>query len=208
MGRVAKGRGRGLRLSIRKFILAIVLKVQRRRPDPVFDVSVSPCRLKVVRNNYIHLSKAGSLREHGGSAGDSPVMMLHESLDLKTIAEEKEISSDFSHTAAFLFSPNDTQSSLEQKIADCLHWFRKGEEADRLEDRLLHYWIVMEKMFALLGAIAGAGAATAANLLGANLRAVFVTRHLTNTGAGASARFRAASRLISGGIRRLETEAA
>jgi hypothetical protein len=54
---------------------------------------------------------------------------------------------DFAVASQYLFCSKDTQTALEQKITDCLHWLRKGEEADRLEDRLLHYWIVIEKVF-------------------------------------------------------------
>jgi hypothetical protein len=105
------------------------------------------CRLKVVRDEYIHLSKAGNFRGGGSSASDSPVIKLHHSLDLKIIADDKENLNDFLETAHYLFFDKSSQSPLEQKISDCLHWLRKGQEADRLEDRLLHYWIVMEKIF-------------------------------------------------------------
>ncbi len=105
------------------------------------------CRLKVSRNQYLHLSKDGEMRGTGNSAGESLLIRLHGSFELKHLVEDEENKNDFNATSKYLFTAKDKQTALEQKITDCLHWLRKGEEADRPEDRLLHYWIVIEKVF-------------------------------------------------------------
>jgi hypothetical protein len=105
------------------------------------------CRLKIVKEQHLILRKNGELRSSCSSAGESlPIKWLH-SFDLKFFSANKDSLDGFTKAATYLFSPKDAQSQLEQKVSDCLHWFRKGAEADRLEDRLLHYWIVMEKIF-------------------------------------------------------------
>jgi hypothetical protein len=49
--------------------------------------------------------------------------------------------------AAYVFLPKREQSETEEKITQCLHWYRKAAEGDNLEDQLLNYWIVTEKLF-------------------------------------------------------------
>jgi len=105
------------------------------------------CRLKVSRRRYLHLSKTGEFRGTGNSAEESLLIKIHNSFDLEILAESTENMRDFEITGQYLFCPKNKQTALEQKITDCLHWLRKGEETDRLEDRLLHYWIVIEKVF-------------------------------------------------------------
>ncbi|HWV99783.1 MAG TPA: hypothetical protein VNZ64_08845 [Candidatus Acidoferrum sp.] len=108
----------------------------------------APCRFKVLREQYIILGQDGRIGGSGFSAdNDNPVINRLHSLDLELFSQDKDHLACFAKTAQYLFLAKDAQSTLEQKVSDCLHWFRKGEETDRFEDRLLHYWIVMEKIF-------------------------------------------------------------
>jgi hypothetical protein len=52
----------------------------------------------------------------------------------------------FDKTGEFLFLPLESQSELEQKIGYSLHWYRKAEETNNSEDKLLNYWIVIENL--------------------------------------------------------------
>lgn len=104
-------------------------------------------RLKVVRESYVVLRKNGTHRGSASSGNESPLIKHAMAIDFRDFSEDPEILETFKKTATYLFLTKDVQSSLEQKISDCIHWYRKGEEADRLEDKLLHYWIVMEKIF-------------------------------------------------------------
>lgn len=73
----------------------------------------------------------------------------HDSLNLKEHNNDltEVIGSDLlEKTKDFLFKPIDKQSNIEQKITRSLHWYRKAEETDNLEDRLLNYWIVIENI--------------------------------------------------------------
>ena len=41
-----------------------------------------------------------------------------------------------------------TSQPLANKLPVCLHWYRKAIEATKLEDKLLYYWVVLERTFA------------------------------------------------------------
>src|ERR1035437_7741511 len=108
----------------------------------------SQCRFKIAREQYVYLRKNGHLGGSGTSVGDDdPILKWQHSIDLKYFSANKDGLTTLENTGEYLFLAKDAQSILEQKVSDCLHWFRKGEETDRLEDRLLHYWIVIEKIF-------------------------------------------------------------
>lgn len=46
----------------------------------------------------------------------------------------------------FLFKPMEQQSDTERKLARSLRWFRKGEETDNSEDKIVSYWVVLENL--------------------------------------------------------------
>lgn len=103
---------------------------------------------RLVKEQYCWLSADGKFLSSGTTAGNEPrIIKWHSSENLKALADDKELREDISVAKEFLFLPKDKQSALEQKISDCIHWFRKGEESGTSEDRLLYYWIVIEKIF-------------------------------------------------------------
>ncbi|HKV38627.1 MAG TPA: hypothetical protein VJX67_05405, partial [Blastocatellia bacterium] len=46
----------------------------------------------------------------------------------------------------FLFQAPESQTDTEQKIAQSMHWYRKGKESNGSADKLLSYWIAIENL--------------------------------------------------------------
>ena len=113
------------------------------------------CRFEVVRDQVLVLRRDGKMRatfplrsQDAFKSDRQTKLKWVEALDTQFLAGKDEDSFEaFANAAHFLFTAKEKQSEIERKITDCLHWFRKGEESERLEDRLLHYWIVLEKIF-------------------------------------------------------------
>ncbi|MFP5265133.1 MAG: hypothetical protein ACLGJB_24860 [Blastocatellia bacterium] len=57
-----------------------------------------------------------------------------------------ELMALFERVSGFLFSLPDRQTEIEQKLTYSYHWYRKGAEAKNTEDKLVHYWVVIENL--------------------------------------------------------------
>lgn len=66
-----------------------------------------------------------------------------DSLNLQEIEIDKAF---FETTSAFLFKATENQNETERKLTRSLRWFRKGEETDNTEDKLVNYWVVLENI--------------------------------------------------------------
>lgn len=87
----------------------------------------------------------------------------------------------FESVSGFLFSPLEDQSEIEQKIGYSLHWYRKAEEASKIEDRLLSYWIVIENILNLKPSSANALLPTSAKETPYSLAKALIPRlHVSN----------------------------
>lgn len=109
-------------------------------------------KLRVIREQFVALRDgelAGSTR---GLREDDIFLVHHGSLRLDFITGNGDSRSLLEKTSKFLFSTQ--ESPLKRKISDCIRWYKKGEESLRMEDRLLYYWIVIEKIFTFPGSSA------------------------------------------------------
>lgn len=106
------------------------------------------CKFKVVRDQYMILSSSGSVCCTGSSVGDESIQMkLMNSINLEEITKDDGGNKEMKAIADFVFRAKERQSPLAKKVSDCLHWFRKGQDSERMADRLLYYWIALEKIF-------------------------------------------------------------
>jgi len=107
--------------------------------------------LSIVAGHYIVVRPDGTLYSQGGKAPERPSsgpLKLHYSLDLSKAHVAERVSEDVTPALAYILTPKHQQSQVEEKITQSLHWYRKALESDSLEDQLLNYWIVTEKVFA------------------------------------------------------------
>lgn len=102
---------------------------------------------KVLANHYIRVSPDGEYWGSGqrGASSHDPAYKHFRSIDLGKLAghafEDRFLESAGEH----LFQDK-TSDSAGLRIAHSLHWYRKAEESQTSEDRLLGYWIVLENI--------------------------------------------------------------
>jgi hypothetical protein len=108
----------------------------------------SNCKFSVLRNQHFLLKSDGTWQSSSHGVGDDcgPIKHMH-SIEIKYLLEDDESIGNLNNLAKAFLRPKERQSPIERKVYDCVHWLRKGEEAERMEDRLLHYWIAIEKIF-------------------------------------------------------------
>jgi hypothetical protein len=108
-------------------------------PKTTFDILHEKCLIMNEDGREVGASYSASHRD--------PWYKWYNSLNLKEHNITEVIGSDLlEKTKFFLFKPIDKQSNIEQRITRSLHWYRKAEETDNLEDQLLNYWIVIENI--------------------------------------------------------------
>lgn len=108
-------------------------------------VEIEP-NLTILRNNHIVCDSEGILRRESLSRSDDKWFKFHKSFDSETIEEDSGLSTLFKD-AGSLFKSIERSNEIEQKIRTSLHWYRKAEETDILEDKILNYWVVVENIF-------------------------------------------------------------
>jgi hypothetical protein len=110
----------------------------------VFVFSKVP--FKVMTNRYIRVSPDGEYFGGGERAlpRTDPAYKHFRSFDLAELVRRTDKA--FLTTAGQLLFTEMHSDDPRQKLAYSLHWFRKGEEAETPEDRLLGYWIVLENI--------------------------------------------------------------
>lgn len=103
---------------------------------------------EIVRESYLIVDSEGRKIGSGHSVSQrNKWYRWHNALDLNMYDTRKEsLTKLLNGTSKFLFTPLEKQSDIEQKIGYSLHWYRKGEETNNLEDKLLNYWIVIENL--------------------------------------------------------------
>lgn len=100
-----------------------------------------------IANSYIRCDNEGNLRgESFSRSSDDKWFKFHKSFDSETLEEDSGLSTLFKD-AGSLFKSIERSNEIEQKIRTSLHWYRKAEETDILEDKILNYWVVVENIF-------------------------------------------------------------
>lgn len=101
---------------------------------------------KVAANKYIRVSLNGEFWGNGERGiGDYDQKHKHFlSLDLGILSSQ--FTENFLDSASEKLFGDKLLDSAGLRLAHSLHWFRKAEETQTSEDRLLNYWIVLENM--------------------------------------------------------------
>lgn len=114
-----------------------------------FVQSKAPFRIpfRVKANRYIRVSCEGEYlgNSESGESSHNPAYKHFFSIDLSEIANAGFSPEFLTSAGVHLFEKNNCESE-GLRIANSLHWYRKAEEAQVSEDRLLAYWIVLENI--------------------------------------------------------------
>jgi hypothetical protein len=79
--------------------------------------------------------------------GDEVAYRRLEGLDLDRYKLDQGLKRALPKFPEFVFTHTQMQSTSERKVNYSLHWFRKGAESARSEDKILCYWIAIEHLF-------------------------------------------------------------
>jgi len=95
-------------------------------------------------SNYIIVNNdCKMIFSSSGRDKNDAFMKFHDSLDLSDIQEFFVDIEKFSFLWDEKFFRNETVSKLKNAI----HWYRKGEDSVKDEDKMLNYWIAIENLF-------------------------------------------------------------
>jgi hypothetical protein len=105
-------------------------------------------KLKVKSMNCIVVNKTGrevrsSFRREWNYQSE---YSFYYDLNKHRLKSEKTLYSLFKSINKFLYKPKEEQNIIQSKLSYSLHWYRKAEETNNLEDKLLNYWIVVENI--------------------------------------------------------------
>ncbi|MGM2767353.1 hypothetical protein [Bacillus sp. PGP15] len=104
------------------------------------------CKFKAITNRYILTDLLGTELNEGYDLEIHEIDKEMYSLDMKDIFSDSKEETFFEEVSNAMYQSNKIESITYQKLMYSLHWFRKGEESKRAEDRLLNYWIAMENL--------------------------------------------------------------
>ncbi|MEK5215270.1 hypothetical protein [Psychrobacillus sp. FSL H8-0487] len=105
----------------------------------------SKTNLIINSSKYITLNKEYKIASSGSSSKNDEYFKLKNSLEIDNY-ENNEIDLIFQNLEKYIFQSLEMHSQTQSKIISSLHWFRKGEETVKAEDKLLNYWIVVENL--------------------------------------------------------------
>ncbi|BAU29279.1 hypothetical protein DFP93_11688 [Aneurinibacillus soli] len=102
---------------------------------------------KVVKDDCLILDEEFQLRASGGyESGIHERLKVQYSVNMSEVYIGEEYQLIFEKVGSYLYRNQEKQSFIEKKIVDSLHWFRKGEESIKAEDKLLNYWVAIENL--------------------------------------------------------------
>jgi hypothetical protein len=124
---------------------AAVEKLEKALDLLRFFISITAV-LEVRKESYIVADQDGHLIA-GGASTSAVTRRWFDSFDfnlrpIEGIAEG-QVNPQIQRTAERIF---ETDSGIDRRIGDSLHWFRKGIESTRPEDQLISFWIAIETL--------------------------------------------------------------
>ena len=79
-------------------------------------------------------------------SADSVYQRIHNSLDMKEQYGSVQMVQRIERISKYVFKSNRENTVEEKRIIQSLHWFRKAEESENYEDKLVNYWITIESL--------------------------------------------------------------
>ncbi|SEF52372.1 hypothetical protein SAMN04487919_101467 [Bacillus sp. ok061] len=104
------------------------------------------CKFKAFANRYIITDLSGRQLNEGYELDVYEIEKERYSLDVEEVSSDSKEETFFEKICNSMGQSKKTETITHKKLMYSLHWFRKGEESKRAEDRLLNYWISMENL--------------------------------------------------------------
>ena len=103
---------------------------------------------EICSDNYLIVDNKGHNTIGGYKASDkSEWYRYHYSIDMKEYKLEEEFKRDFyQKITTLLFKDSDALSDIESRLVQSIHWYRKAEESKLFEDKLLFYWVIIDRL--------------------------------------------------------------
>ena len=106
---------------------------------------------KVISASYIILDENYSdVGMQQGRNKENPELEYYFFLDLHDeikLRKESDVHKYFNKYCTIVHKAYEDLNSIEKKIMYSMHWYRKGNESNINEDKLLNYWIAFENIF-------------------------------------------------------------
>lgn len=97
--------------------------------------------LRIINSKYLIIDKNGRIKQLTGEIDSNhPLMTYQNSLNINEIENIIELNQ-------FSFLKDSLENKSVSKIINALHWYRKGKESFKQEDKILNYWIAIENLF-------------------------------------------------------------
>jgi len=108
----------------------------------------SKINFEILKDNYIIVNSKGESIGFGYKASERLEWYnYHYSIDMKELNLHERLESDlFQKAAKFLFKDQKKLSDIESRIVQSIHWYRKAEESKLFEDKLLFFWIIIDRL--------------------------------------------------------------
>lgn len=121
------------------------------KTEKAFDVVQcfykSKLNLKVIKERYIITDKNRRILQSGSYSSEIQEILKNQySRNVDFINKDQNTTLILNQSSKYLYEDVGNQSFTEQKIVYSLHWFRKAEDTEIPEDKLLNYWIAIENL--------------------------------------------------------------
>lgn len=113
--------------------------------DILRSIYISKEKFKINRGQYLIVDLEGVPKFESMSA-DSVFQRIHNSLDMKEQYGSVQMVQRIERISKYVFKSNRENTVEEKRIIQSLHWFRKAEESENYEDKLVNYWITIESL--------------------------------------------------------------
>lgn len=101
--------------------------------------------VEIDKANYIVADSRGWIvYHHRGATSKHPNIVANSALDVRSFFDALK---EQAEAALKSIANSRPEYPLASKMPVCLRWYRKAVESTNLEDRLLNYWIVLERAF-------------------------------------------------------------
>jgi hypothetical protein len=102
-------------------------------------------RVEIETSNYIVCKNGKSINSAWGVNFNDEFWQFQESLNLKRFESDLTKLNNYN----FILLERKNEKNAISKLAYAVHWFSKGENSVKQEDKMLNYWIAIENLFNL-----------------------------------------------------------
>jgi hypothetical protein len=101
---------------------------------------------EIVSGSYVVVDSKGRVIEESITVPEGKMVSWYDTFDLNRYKVDDKFSGELKDVGKFITVTGEKKSEIIQKIEFALHWYRKAEETNIVEDKLLNYWIAIETL--------------------------------------------------------------